>query len=341
MKPPVFVLGAPRSGTTLLYHMLCSSGQFAVYMAETHVFNLVGPRFGNLADRVNRQKLLDVWLQSFQFNRSGLNRERFAERVMKDCRTEGEFLRIFMEQISEQQGLDRWAECTPEHLLYLKQIKRALPDAKIIHIIRDGRDVALSEMQQNWVRPLPWDRNHRLQVSGLYWEWIVRRGREDGQKIAPDYMEVRFEELVENPREVLPGISSFIGQSLDYETMLASAVGSLKRPNTSFADDSKNQGFHPVGRWKNKLAPEELSSLEAAIGPFLKELGYPLVSQSSRRRVGAGFTTMRLRASYASYFDCKLWLKSHTPLGRLTTTGLLHEGQPSKVMRETTSTIQQ
>ena len=92
---------------------------------------------------------------------------------------------------------------TPEHLLYLKEIKRALPNAKIVHIIRDGRDVALSEVRQNWIRPLPWDRSHALAVSGLYWEWIVRKGREDGKKIAPDYMEVRFEELVDNPRAVL------------------------------------------------------------------------------------------------------------------------------------------
>ncbi len=92
MKPQVFVLGAPRSGTTLLYHMLLSSGQFANYMSETHVFNLVGPRFGGLAREANRQKLLDVWLRSFQFKRSGLDPARFAATIMKDCRSEGDFL---------------------------------------------------------------------------------------------------------------------------------------------------------------------------------------------------------------------------------------------------------
>jgi|SRR5580700_3664778 hypothetical protein len=325
MKPPVFVLGAPRSGTTLLYHMLLSSGKFAIYMSETHVFNLVGPRFGDLAHKANRQKLLDVWLRSFQFNRSGLNPEQFAATIMKDCRSEGEFLRMFMEQIAKQQALDRWAECTPEHLLYLKQIKRTLPEAKIIHIIRDGRDVALSEIRQGWVRPFPWDRAHRLSVSGLYWEWIVRKGQEDGKKIAPDYLEVRFEELVRNPRAVLPGISSFIGQSLDYDLMLKNAVGTLKSPNTSFAKDSKNKGFDPVARWKTEVAPEELRALESAIGPLLAELGYPLANENGKDRTSAPFTAMRLRACYPGYFGSRLWLKSHTPLGRLTETGLLQE----------------
>lgn len=323
MKPPVFVLGAPRSGTTLLYHMLLSSGQFAIYMSETHVFNLVGPRFGDLSHQANRQKLLDVWLRSFQFKRSGLNPDQFAARIVKDCRSEGEFLRIFMEQIAGQQGLDRWAECTPEHLLFLKQIKHALPDAKVIHIIRDGRDVALSESRQGWVQPLPWDRDHQLPVSGLYWEWIVRKGREDGRKIGPDYMEVRFEELVRNPRAVLPEVSRFIGQCLDYETMLSNAVGALKRPNTSFVRDSGSQDFDPVGRWKNEVATEELRSLESAIGPLLVELGYPLASENGKKRASSDFTAMRLRACYLNYFGSKLWLKSHTPLRRLTGTALL------------------
>jgi hypothetical protein len=305
--------------------MLLSSGQFAIYMYETHVFNLVGPRFGDLSVEANRQKLLDAWLRSFQFKRSGLDPERFSSKIMTDCRSVGEFLRMFMEQICEQQALERWAECTPEHLLYLGQIKRALPDAKIIHIIRDGRDVALSEVQQGWVRPLPWDRPHRLSVSGLYWEWIVRKGREDGRRFASDYMEVRFEGLVGNPLAVLPAISNFIGQPLDYESMLNNAVGSLKTPNTSFASDSKNKGFHPVGRWKCELAVEDLRALEAAIGPLLMELGYPLASENGANRTSSNFTAMRLRACYPIYFGSKLWLKSHTPLRRLTGTSLLRD----------------
>ncbi len=292
---------APRSGTTLLYHMLLSTGEFAVYMAETHVFNLVGPRFGDLARETNRQKLMDLWLQSFQFKRSGLSAEEFTARIMKDCRSEGQFLRIFMEQIAEQQGVDRWAECTPEHLLYLKEINRALPNAKIVHTIRAGRDVALSEVRQNWIRPLPWDRSHALAVSGLYWEWIVRKGREDGKKIAPDYMEVRFEELVDNPRAVLSLVSRFIGQPLDYETMLNHAVGSLKTPNTSCADDSKEKRFHPVGRWKTKLAPKELNTLESDIGSLLAELGYSLASKNGLHGVKNDLTTLRVRACYPLY----------------------------------------
>jgi hypothetical protein len=228
MKSPIFVLGAPRSSTTLLYHMLVSSGRFANYRAETHVFNLLGPKFGNLDRPAHRRRLLDAWLGSFQFRRSGLDPWEFVERAENGFSTTGEFLRVFMQEICASQGIGRWAECTPEHLLYMRQIKRELPDVKFIHIIRDGRDVALSEVRQGWVKTLPWDSKHQLAVSGLYWEWIVRKGREQGRSLGEDYMEVRFEELVQNPRIVLPGIGDFIGQTLDYDFLLENAVGSLR-----------------------------------------------------------------------------------------------------------------
>jgi hypothetical protein len=63
-RAPVFVLGSPRSGTTLLYDMLLSAGGFAVYLAESNVFNLLVPRFGDLRVHANREKLLQAWEDS-------------------------------------------------------------------------------------------------------------------------------------------------------------------------------------------------------------------------------------------------------------------------------------
>src|ERR1041384_5645815 len=70
-KAPVFVLGAPRSGTTVLYHMLLSAGNFAVYRAESNVFSVLQPRFGNLARRSRRNELLRSWLRRKLFSKKG------------------------------------------------------------------------------------------------------------------------------------------------------------------------------------------------------------------------------------------------------------------------------
>src|ERR1700733_9234752 len=152
-KAPVFVLGCGRSGTKMLYHTLLSAGGFAVYHAESNAFNLIGLRFGNLAKAENRRALLDQWLRSKLFSRSGLTREEIEPKILQDCRNAGDFLRILMETIARKQGVERWAESTPLHLLYLPTIKKLIPDALIVHIIRDGRDVAVSLNKIKWIVP--------------------------------------------------------------------------------------------------------------------------------------------------------------------------------------------
>src|SRR5438477_5605372 len=112
-KAPVFVLGCPRSGTTLLYHMLLSAGNFVVYRAESQVFNLLEPHFGDLHVARNRRLLLDAWKNSSLFARTGLNASLVEKAVMTDCENAGDFLRIVMESMARQQGVERWAETTP------------------------------------------------------------------------------------------------------------------------------------------------------------------------------------------------------------------------------------
>src|ERR1700722_1044491 len=143
-RVPVFVVGCPRSGTTLLYHMLLSAGNFAIYRTESNVLNLLEPRFGDLSVERNKRRLLDAWFESKLFTASGLNKEEIAAKIMADCRNGGDFLRIVMSEITRKQGVQRWADTTPEHLLYLHRLKETIPGALVIHVSRDGRDVALS-----------------------------------------------------------------------------------------------------------------------------------------------------------------------------------------------------
>ena len=309
---PVFVLGCPRSGTTVLYHMLLSAGNFAVYRAESNVFNLLVPRFRGMHSSADRKELLDVWLRSKLFQVSGLDAGEISARIMSDCRSGGDFLRILMQEIARQQAVARWADCTPEHLLYMEQIKREIPDALFIHIIRDGRDVALSYAKQGWSFPLPWDRHDRLGVAGLYWEWLVDKGREQGKRLGAGYQEVRFEELVARPQETLSRLGSFIDHDLDYERIQRVGVGSVSEPNSSFLADS-NGTFNPVARWKTKMSAEQIGEFEQLVGDFLLKLGYNLLSEVKRE---TSLRAARMRATYLAMFEVKQWMRTNTPLGR-------------------------
>lgn len=297
--------------------MLLSAGDFAVYRSETHVFDTLAPRFGDFREITQRTALLDTWLQSMFFERSGLAAEEIRRRILASCKSPGDFLRIVMGSIAEQQGMVRWADCTPEHVLHIAKIKRELPDALIIHIIRDGRDVALSLDKQGWIRPLPADRRTSWQVAGYFWEWMVQAGRKVGPEIGRDYLEVRFEDLVDRPRETLARIGCFIEHDLEYDQITAVGVGSVSNPNTSFATTAEDAGaFRPIGRWQRALPSSEIAMFEAALGNTLSRLGYELASSPPARR---GLRASRARAAsllYQSLYSSKHWIKTSLPLSR-------------------------
>ena len=309
-EAPVFVVGCPRSGTTLLYDMLLSSGGFAVYPAESNVFNVLQPRFGDLGQLRNRQQLLNVWLRSKLFRASGLDAVEVHKEVLNRCSNAGDFLEIIMGQIARAQGVHRWADNSPEELLYLRAIKKQLPNALIIHVIRDGRDVALSLWKkERFLRPFPWRKRETIVGAGLYWEWMVQRGRKQGSLFAPDYTEVHFEDLVLSPRETLVRLGKFLDHDLDLDRIRRNALGAVKNPNTSFRKEFFSTAFTPVGRWKNCIGPRELLQLEVCIGSMLRECGYE-IGDDQRNTWLSHEQSLVKRTLYRAFFRCKFWYKN-------------------------------
>ena len=174
------------------------------------------------------------------------------------------------------------------------RIKRDFPEAKFIHIIRDPRDLALSLDKKGWSRPLPWDKRNSLLAAGIYWEWIVRKGRKYGGQLGGDYLETRYEDLVQSPAPELAKIAKFLDCDLDYERIKARSVGSIKNPLTSFKEDLSQGTFSPVGRWKDKFPKPQLMQFEALVGGYMQELGYT-ISPGTRN---GSLRTRTMRASY-------------------------------------------
>jgi hypothetical protein len=313
---PVFIVGCHRSGTSYLYHSILSSGDFAVYRSDSGVWDRVIPMFGDLSVLRNRKRMIKVWLRSKLFRRTGLDAEQIESKILAECRNGGDFLRIVMVEIARIQNVNRWAAWAPDNIFYIPKIKRELPNALFIHIIRDGRDVATVLDKKGWIKPLPGDRRHSLLVAGVYWEWMVRRGREHGRRIGPDYIEVRYEDLISRPHETFALLGNFIGHDLDYDHIKQIGIGTVADPNSTFKVESTFQEgqFNPVGRWKKKLSPFQAEKLENLIGPMLDELSYPREAPNSHS--ASHLELAILRRLYFSYFDSRLWLKSNTPLGR-------------------------
>jgi hypothetical protein len=321
-------MGCHRSGTNLLYDMLLSAGGFAIYRGSLPVFETLIPRFGSLERRSNRKKLLETWVRSKGFRRTGLDADQLTARVLDDCRSGGDFIRIVMDAVAEAQGVPRWAAYDPDNVLHMERLKASIPNAIFLHIIRDGRDIALSLKKMGGFSPLPWDRSETksLVATALYWEWMVRNGRENGSRFPLDYIEIHYEDLITNPRDVLQRVGSFIDHDLDYDRIQSAGLGRLSETNSSFREEVGKEKINPLGRWKERLSHTDVAAIESAVGECLEQTGYALSLPAAEREPGIG--EWGKRELYRNYLNIKMWLKLNTPVGRMVNLSVLELEEP-------------
>jgi hypothetical protein len=297
--------------------MLLSAGGFAIYRGLLPVFETLIPRFGTLDRRSNRERLLKTWLRSKGFRCTGLGAEPLSSRILNECRSGGDFIRLVMDSVAQDQSLARWAVYDPDNVLHIERLKASIPNALFLHIIRDGRDIALSLKKMGGFSPLPWDRGETqsLVATALYWEWMVRNGREGGSKFPADYLEIHYEDLIVNPQESLQKLGAFLEHNLDYDRIQKSGLGRLSQSNSSFRTETREEKVTPAGRWKQRLSRANIAAIEAAVGDCLEQTGYSLSLPAAERQLG---TRERFqRALYRRYLSSKLWLKQNTPAGRM------------------------
>jgi hypothetical protein len=196
---------------------------------------------------------------------------------------------------AEREGKQRYGDKTPGYVQEMRRIQRVLPEARFVHIIRDGRDVSLSHLRMNW-GPETYEQSARL------WRNRIRKAR----KMAPDvnhYMEIHFEDLVGDTEGVLRKVCDFI--ELDFDPVMldyheraedrlkekARELPRKNRPNQSAEArmDSHRLAKEPprsdrVGMWRERMSEEEISAYEAIAGDFLVKLGYGVVTDAGRQR---------------------------------------------------------
>ena len=297
--------------------MLLSSGGFAIYRGFLPIYKILIPRFGSMKSRAHRERILETWLHSKGFRRTGLDAGQLSASILNQCRTGGDFIRVVMGAVAQSQQAQRWAMYDPDNVLHVERVKREIPNALFVHIIRDGRDIALSLKKMGGFTPLPWDRDQTgsLVATALYWEWMVHQGRAHGRKFPADYIEIHFEDLIANPYETLDKLGGFLDHDLDYDRIQRADLGRLSETNSSFREEGAKEKINPLGRWKERMAHADVAAIEATVGECLQENGYELSLPAAERRRSLRHSWMR--GIYPAFLGGKLWLKLHTPVGRL------------------------
>ena len=313
----VFIVGSARSGTTLMNSILMAAEDFAIYEAETLLLDVCGPKYGPLKHSKNFQNFTHDWLRSKQFQRSGLARNEFMTLAQQHRASYLDLLGAMMDAIAAKQGVMRWADSTPSNIFHLKAIAEHFPNAKILHMTRDGRDVCSSLRRLGWSGTNSNEPIHQLLSAGIKWEINVKTARCGHTSLGNRFMEIKYEDLVIDTDEMLKKISAFLATNIDKNTIQKSPHGSLKKSNSAFNNFSNGISADAVDQWKSRLSENEIIRLEAYIGPTLSLLGYKTSSKklpSFKALLSKllGTIIMRLRAA----------IKRSTVIGRFSANGL-------------------
>jgi hypothetical protein len=269
-----FLLGVQRSGTTLLRLLIDSHSQIAIPF-ESFVlidfYNKIQKKQYNLAFMHDRKKLVTDLLSS-----KGINKWSPTIGVedidIDKCHTLSDAFNQIYSAYAEKSGKQIWGDKTPSYTLHLHILNELFPHAKFIHIIRDGRDVALSLVRQQW--------GPNSLIQGLmYWKEVVLWVRKMGRMLPKDrYMEIHFEDLVNDPKTILKQIMNFLEKPYE-DTMLFKYMekySDLPIGSKKFHQNLK-RAIDPglAFGWKKKLSKIDQTISYEIAGSLFKELDYP------------------------------------------------------------------
>lgn len=281
---PIFIVGAPRSGTTLLQYMMRSHPRLSLPTGESHFFIPLyrnAEQFGDLTRIENIRAILEsMYRQSAEFLDTDLHGIKFdiaalAEEFHRENRsTMPAIISGLFEKNARGEGKVRWGDKTPYYVLHIPKLMEWFPNAQIIHLIRDGRDCALSLFA----------RKHDFGVYNVYhaakyWQQYVEVGCETGRQYGPDrYMEVRYEDLLGDQTAVMHKICDFLRE--DFTDALVNYKKAGQAGKTPLLQKSLQKDNSE--KWRSKMSPRQIRIFESAAGDTLQHHGYELMTSAKR-----------------------------------------------------------
>jgi hypothetical protein len=283
-EPSPFVVGLGRSGTTLLRLMLDAHPQLAI-PPETHFAVGVIRMYRN--GNPTPEEAADYLSGLRRWGDFGIERDEILDRLRASAADDAQStLRAFYEVYAAKQQKPRWGDKTPGYGVQMKRISRVLPEARFVHLIRDGRDAALSRARASGKRVRPVKAAQR-------WRERIDETRAQAAKV-PHYIEARYEDLVRDPEGTLRRILSFTELDWDpavlaYHERAADRLAEMDRDLPAMGGKghrpaAKRVGSHAMttqppdptrlARWRDEMTAEQQAEFEGVAGDLLSELGY-------------------------------------------------------------------
>jgi hypothetical protein len=268
---PIFIIGAPRSGTTFLGDCIGRMPEVSYHFEPRLTKAIAGRAYDG------------SWS---------------ARRSARAFRTSNRALLL-----TALHGGRRFAEKTPENSFLVPFLAATFPSAQFVHIVRDGRDAAVSHAEKPWLTAAAAGAGRRGpagQLRGPYPRWWVEQDRREEFSAVPDIVrtawcwrrfteaaldglatlpaerriQVRYESMVSDPADVADTLAGFLGTSATGRQVLSAGLAEAHAGS--------------VGRWRKALDEQQVAEVEAEIGLLLVRLGYVAGQGCGVQGQGAG-----------------------------------------------------
>jgi hypothetical protein len=279
-----FVVGSARSGTTLLRMILNAHPEVAVPPESRFIVELYrsdevrAEDFLARLDSHQRWASWDTPIENVRSQLAGMTTLSYPEAI------EAAYMAF-----AKNRNKKRYGDKTPRYIEHIPLLSRLWPEAKFVHLVRDGREVALSYAD------VPFGPSTVAKAAVLWKERVVL-GVEQGRALGPKrYAEMRYERLLANPQEEIERLCSFL--DLDFDPAM---LDYSERARSEVLDRAKLYNPHvtksitKTRSWDEQMPPSQVEVFEAVAGDTLQELGYERAFPSPR--LGARLASLAGRA---------------------------------------------
>ena len=263
--PPVFIIGSQRSGTSFLYRLIQRHLRIGFGRDNGNFVRLMKllPYYGDLNDTANLRRLISDIIDIPEFGKRFPGLEIDIDHFIAnlESRSYPEIVRRFYAEWAYLKGAHRWGGKTPDYSLYARDLHALFPDARFIHIIRDGRDVALSLFKLSWGPKVPL-------LAARHWRERVESALNFGRTLdRRSYLELYYEDLVQYPAQQFRRLIHFIEYEGDRERI-------VRDFENATAPKVKRDNYN---KWVLEISPRQLRIFEQEGGQLLETLEYALI----------------------------------------------------------------
>ncbi|MCD4680723.1 MAG: sulfotransferase [Bacteroidales bacterium] len=279
--PFFFIIGRPRSGTTLL-RTLFDAHPNVIIPLESQIIKLLFEKYGKRKswDESQLRTLLEDVKKEWKFDTWNVDEERLEKDIL-DCVGETPLKQIiraiYRNYIShfEKKEILLFGDKNPEYSLYFNKLIKNFPEAKYIHLTRDYRDQILSYMKFDFSYPI-------IPLIAYRWKKSVQKVLKVQKKNTVSLFSVRYEDLVETPAKCIEEMCSFLG--IDFDPSILDFHKSEWENLGTKAQQELKQRYHKnlfrpidkksVGQWKVKMKPKDVKVADMIVGKYAKTCGY-------------------------------------------------------------------